>query len=307
MNRHEVLRELNLLVRRQHGVVHRSQALAAGVTPRMIFQRLNSREWLLLAPNVYALASYPSTWKRQYKAAELSVAKGALGGYAAAKVHCWDGYKTAPPEVVVEHRCRHRSPIATVHRGCDVQTTTVDGFRVTTQAQTLCDLLPRMRLDRWEATTDGLLLARTLSIDDLVERRGAWESSRRPGIGLLRSLVDERTADGWVPPESELERLLHHAVSLVPDHPEVEWQAPAPWAPADERVDGLIRAWMVILEADGRRWHARVADFDRDSWRDNQAAALGYRVLRMTWNHLVHRLGEVVEIIRRAGRASAAA
>jgi hypothetical protein len=95
-----VLRELNLLVRRQHGVVHRSQALAAGVTPRMIFQRLNSREWLLLAPNVYALASYPSTWKRQYKAAELSVAKGALGGYAAAKVHCWDGYKTAPPEVV---------------------------------------------------------------------------------------------------------------------------------------------------------------------------------------------------------------
>ncbi len=160
-----------------------------------------------------------------------------------------------------------------------------------------------MRLDRWEATTDGLLLMRKLSIDDLAERRAAWETSRRPGIGLLRSLVDDRSADGWTPPESELERQLHHAVSLVHDCPEVEWQAPAPWAPGDERVDGLIRPWMVILEADGRRWHARVADFDRDSWRDNRAAALGYRVLRFTWNHLTYRLDEVVEIVP-SGRAA---
>jgi hypothetical protein len=188
-----------------------------------------------------------------------------------------------------------------------MRVTTIDGFRVTTTAQTLCDLLPRIRLDRWEATTDGLLLARKLSIDDLVERRNAWETSRRPGIGLLRSLVDERTAEGWVPPESELERLLRHAVSLVRDCPEVEWQAPAPWAPQDERVDGVIRAWMVILEADGRRWHARVQDFERDRWRDNQATVMGYRVLRMTWNQLVHRLDEVVQMIRQAGQTSAAA
>jgi hypothetical protein len=307
MKRHEVMRQLDGLVRRQYGVVHRRQAAALGLTARMIDHRLTTGEWLLLAPNVYALAGYPSSWRRQYKAAELSVPNGAIGGYAAGVVHGWDGFKTALPEVVVDHRCRHRSPIATVRRGTDVRATTVDRFRVTTQAQTLCDLLPRMRLDRWEETTDGLLLARKLSIDDLVERRTAWETSRRPGIGLLRSLVDERTADGWVPPESALERLLHQAVSLVRDCPEVEWQAPAPWAPASERVDGLIRPWMVILEADGRRWHARVADFDHDAWRDNQAAALGYRVLRLTWNHLNYRLDEVVEMIRQAGCTTASA
>jgi len=307
MNRHEVMRQFDAVARRQHGVLHRSQAIALGITPRMIVRRLTSHEWLLLAPNVYALAGYPPSWRRQYKAAELSVPNGAIGGYSAAKVLGWDGFKTAPPEVVVEHRCRHRSPIATVRRGTDVRVTTVDGFRVTTPAQTLCDLLPRMRLDRWEATTDGLLLARKLSIDDLVERRQTWETSRRPGIGLLRSLVDERTADGWAPPESELERLLRHAVSLVRDCPEVEWQAPAPWAPQDERVDGVIRAWMVILEADGRRWHARVQDFERDRWRDNQATAMGYRVLRMTWSQLLHRLDEVVEMIGQAGRTAAAA
>jgi hypothetical protein len=307
MKSHQMTRQLDKLSRRQYGVIHRRHAAAAGMTARMIDHRLATGEWLLLAPNVYAHATYPSSWQRQYKAAELSVPNGALAAFAAAKVHRWDGFKTAPPEVVVEHRCRHRSPIAVVHRGTDVLTASVDGFRVTTQAQTLCDLLPRMRLDRWEATTDGLLLTRKLSIDDLVERRQAWETSRRPGIGLLRSLVDERTSGAWVPPESELERLLHHAVSLVPECPEVDWQAPAPWAPTKERVDGLIRAWMVILEADGRAWHARVADFDRDRWRDMQAAALGYRVLRMSWSHLNYRLDEVVEMLRQAGHNSAAA
>jgi hypothetical protein len=307
MNRHEVMRQLDTLARRQHGVVHRRQAIAVGVTPRMVVGRLASDEWLQLAPNVYALASFPSTWKRQYKAAELSVVDGSLAGFSAARVHRWDDFRTARPEVVVEHHSRHNSPIATVRRGVDVRTTTVDGFRVTTPAQTLCDLLSRMRLDRWEATTDGLLLTRKLSIDDLVERRNAWETSRRRGIGLLRSLVDERTEEAWVPPESELERLLHRAVSLVPQCPDVEWQARAPWTPGDERVDGLIRSWMLILEADGRRWHARVADFDRDAWRDMQAAAMGYRVLRMTWNHLTYRMAEVVEMIHQAGRVSAAA
>jgi hypothetical protein len=307
MKNHEVMRQLDALLRRQHGVVQRRQAVALGITPRMIDRRLTSREWLLLAPNVYAVASYVPTWQRQYKAAELSVPDAALSGFAASKVHGWDGFKTAPPEVMVDHRCRHRSPLATVHRGTDVRTTTVQGFKVTTQAQTLCDLLPRMRVDRWESTVDGLLLTNKLGIDDLVERRHAWEQSRRPGIGLLRSLVDERTADGWTPPESELERMLMNAVSLVPECPDVEWQAPAPWAPADQRVDGIIRAWMVILEADGRRWHARVGDFDRDAWRDNQAAALGYRVLRFTWHHMVYRLPEVIEIIRQAGLLSVAA
>ncbi len=301
------MRQLDGLVRRQYGVVHRRQAAALGLTARMIDHRLTTGEWLLLAPNVYALAGYPSSWRRQYKAAELSVPNGAIGGYAAGVVHDWDGFKTA----------RRRSS-STTAAGTEARS------RPSVEAPTSrpppsTDFASRRRRRRCVTSCHacvstagrrpptGCLLARKLSIDDLVERRTAWETSRRPGIGLLRSLVDERTADGWVPPESALERLLHQAVSLVRDCPEVEWQAPAPWAPASERVDGLIRPWMVILEADGRRWHARVADFDHDAWRDNQAAALGYRVLRLTWNHLNYRLDDVVEMIRQAGCTTAAA
>jgi very-short-patch-repair endonuclease len=69
----------------------------------------------------------------------------------------------------------------------------------------------------------------------------------------------------------------------------------------------MIPAWRLVLEADGRRWHARVADFDNDRWRDNQAAALGLRVMRFTHPHLTHRLREVADLITAAGSASLAA
>jgi very-short-patch-repair endonuclease len=48
----------------------------------------------------------------------------------------------------------------------------------------------------------------------------------------------------------------------------------------------LLPEHRLIVEADGRRWHTRVADFDRDRWRDNEATANGYRTLRFTWVHL---------------------
>jgi very-short-patch-repair endonuclease len=70
-------------------------------------------------------------------------------------------------------------------------------------------------------------------------------------------------------------------------------------------VDACIPAWGLVLEADGRRWHARVEDFDRDRWRDNQAAALGLRVMRFTHVHLVHRQLEVIRLIVDAGRTAA--
>jgi hypothetical protein len=170
----------------------------------------------------------------------------------------------------------------------------------------LCDLIARIRIDRWEQAADRLLLTGQMTIEELVERRTAYETSRRPGIGTLRALVEERSADGWTPPESELETLLRSVVGRVSGCPPVEWQARAPWNP-DQRVDGLIIAWGLILEADGRSWHARVRDFDKDRWRDNQAAAHGLRVQRFTYAHLRHRADEVTDIIEQAGRAALAA
>jgi hypothetical protein len=300
MNVHEMTRQVERVARRQDGVFTTADLLRIGFTHQMISYRHKGGEWIRLAPETYALASAPSTWRRQYTAAVLSLRDSALAGLAAAKVHGVEGFGVARPELVIKYTGNHRTPLATVHRSASALITTVGGLRVTTIAQTLCDLLPRVALDRWERATDGLLLDRRLTIDELQERRIAYEHSRRPGIATLRALVDERLDTTPTPAESELERLLQATVALRPDIPPVHWQAPAPWSD-DERVDGLIPEWGIVLEADGRRWHARVADFETDRWRDNQAAARGLRVMRFTHTHVTQRPEEVAALIAAAG------
>ncbi len=52
------------------------------------------------------------------------------------------------------------------------------------------------------------------------------------------------------------------------------------------RVDALLVDAPVIIESDGRRWHTRVADFERDRQRDRAAASHGYVTMRFTYDEL---------------------
>ncbi len=304
MNVHQMTRAAERQARRQHGVLTLDQLRAHGFSRQMVSQRTRRGDLLRLAPGIYAVAGFPPSWLRQYKAAQMSLRDAAIAGLAAAKVLGFESFSVSRPELVIPYTANHRTPLATVHRSDSALTTTVDGLRVTTVAQTLFDIVARVGLHRWERVCDGMLLEGRLTIDELQEQLENYKSSRRAGIGLLRVLIDERSAQGWAPPESELEALLHEAVAMVPDCPTVRWQFPAPWDPEAQRVDSFIPAWRLILEADGRRWHARLQDFERDRWRDNQAAALGLHVMRFTHVHLLHRRPEVVRLITEAGRTA---
>ena len=69
-------------------------------------------------------------------------------------------------------------------------------------------------------------------------------------------------------------------------------------------------AWpeaMLMLECDGQRWHDPDDARDRDRRRDNEAARLGWRVLRVTWDDVVNRPAYVVALVRDALTAQLAA
>jgi very-short-patch-repair endonuclease len=68
-----------------------------------------------------------------------------------------------------------------------------------------------------------------------------------------------------------------------------------------QRVDGLIEPWRLIVEADGRRWHTRVADFERDHARDIAALLHGYLVARFTWSQLTNGHADCVAALREIG------
>jgi very-short-patch-repair endonuclease len=89
-------------------------------------------------------------------------------------------------------------------------------------------------------------------------------------------------------------------LARLPTAPRIVRQAPFPWRSARPgRVDVLLPDHRLIIEADGRRWHARHADFDRDRWRDNEAVAHGHRVMRFTWVHLHDLPEDVLDLINR--------
>ncbi len=68
------------------------------------------------------------------------------------------------------------------------------------------------------------------------------------------------------------------------------------------RVDAVIPEWRLILEADGRAFHTKRADFERDRQRDNLAAAHGYRVMRFTYRALTKDPAGVLQLVFNAGQ-----
>ena len=296
------------MARRQHGVISRDQAFAAGASIRFIERRLGGGAWMRLDNAVYALPSFAPSYLRQLKAAELGSRDSAIAGRAAGALHELTAFRPVRPEIVVPPTVRATAKLAQVHRCAGVQLTEVKGIRVTTISQTLFDVVRRVDLWTLERAMDDALVGGRLKVADLEERLHFYEGSRRPGLRLLAGLVAERSVEGWEPPESELEAIGAKVLARLAGRVEFRRQVRFRWREGvAHRVDFVSKSRRLIVEADGRRWHTRVQDFDRDLWRTNEAISHGYAVLRFTWVHLTRSPDDVVAIVERTIDPRAAA
>ena len=298
------------IARRQCGAFSLDQLRTAGGNEDMALHRIALGRWVRLAPSVLAVASFAGTFERQCWAAVLGEPVAAVGVFAAAPLLGFRGFRPGRPEIVVPTAANARSPIAVVHRYEAPALTTVRGLKVTTRAQTLFDLAPKVSVQRLESTVDDELLRKRLSVDDLEERLAVYQHTRRAGLPVMRSVVEMRRADGWMPAASELERRGDRILRRLSGRPIIVAEASFPWLKAGAgRVDRYLSEEGIIVEFDGRRWHARLDDFDSDRWRDNQSLAAGLVTLRFTWTHLTTRPSEVLGLIestRRSRRTNAA-
>ena len=167
MSSHEIDRTIDSIARRQHGVLTRRQAREAGMTVRMIDIRLASGAWIGLARGVYALAAHPATWRRQLKAAELSVPGAAVSHRAAAALHGLEGFRPGRIELTAAPTSSGRSPLAVVHRRASVPATSIDGIAVVRLPRVLVDLAGQLPVARWSAVVDDAVVNRRVSLDAL--------------------------------------------------------------------------------------------------------------------------------------------
>jgi very-short-patch-repair endonuclease len=108
-------------------------------------------------------------------------------------------------------------------------------------------------------------------------------------------------------PQSVLESKLYPLLDDPRLPPHVR-QAPAPWDPTgEERVDVTFPTMRWIVEGDGRAWHARVADFERDRQRDHKAQRIGWGTSRFTASDVERRgyvVGTLLDVFDRISRAA---
>jgi len=296
-------RAIDAYAARQYGVFSIQQTKEAGLSSAMVETRVKTGAWIRLAPSVYALASSPPKWERQMAAALLTRPGAIVAAGSAAFLHGFDGFRQGRPTIMIGPNGNARSALATVIRSRhfdDIHRTRILGFETTALGETLISIGRQTPREQLERVLDDLIASGRVDVDvllDLTARR-----SGVPGVGRLRRLLTERASDAYEPPVSELERRLHQLLAN-PRIPSVNRQLPFDFERVRMTVDVYIPRWRLIVEADGRRWHTRVSDFERDRRRDNEAVAHGYVVLRFTHRMLTQEPMQCLDILLTTGAA----
>jgi very-short-patch-repair endonuclease len=285
VTRTDVDAEVAALSRRQHGAWSRAQALACGAGTSLIARRIRTGRWIWLDTGVYGDPAVPPTWHRSVMVAVLAEQEAAASHRAGGVLHRLEGIRCGRPEITVPARASARGRTARVHRSNDIATTRVDGIPCVTLGQVFVDLAQVVSEERLRRALAARADRDRRALDEVRDRYSVLAPRGGRDLRPLRDAL-ERFGAGTLPSETELERHLRWLVEQ-PEIPPVRWQASFPGRSAGpQRVDGVIEEWRLVLEADGRAWHTRVDDFERDKRRDGEAAAAGYLTLRFTWYQL---------------------
>lgn len=298
----DAIAHLTTFAAAHHGVFRTSDAVGVGIGPELL-RSLVGRGWCERPwRSIYCLRGAPDTPNRRLMVAVWFGGADAAGSHrAAARVWRSPGFGGSPPEVTVLRGRSQRRSYGLVHGSLLLparHVTVVDGIPVTSPARTIFDLAGVLPLGRTARVLDDALASRLCTIQDVQQVFFVLAGRGRRGTRAMRTLLEER-GEGYVPPSSELERVARetfarHGIAaprFEVDLGDDDWIG---------RVDCVWDREKVIVELDGRRHHDARLDRERDRMRDNRLMAAGYRVIRVTWEDLVHRPLEVVRWVRDA-------
>jgi very-short-patch-repair endonuclease len=283
------------LASRQRGLVTRTQLLQAGLTRAAVDNRVKSGRLQPLYRGVYLLGHAHLSDGARELGAVLACGPNAFVSHrsAAGLWHLYPAQSTEVDITVVGRNPGSKRGIR-VHRAPALGRSEIrrlGGIPLTSPARTILDLagsVASRELERAYAEAETRRLVRRNELLALLARY-----PHRPGAAGLRSLIEGDARPALTRSEAE-ERLLALIRSAELPAPELNARV------AGIEVDFLWRDRRLVVEVDGFAFHSHRAAFERDRERDAALAALGYRIVRVTWRQIVHRPATVLARIAAA-------
>ena len=271
-------------MRAEHGIITKDTLV--GVPRGVVRHAVASGRWQQLFEGVYRVVGAPETDE-----SVLFAACNASNGIASHRSALWlwgvAGRRLDVVEVTVPLHRAPKPPGVVVHRSRDTCTPSMRrGIAVTNPMRTLVDagavvpkLLVAQALDA--AVAHRLVTAQAVEAElARLARRG------RPGIGVLRSVLEDRDCIGRSPSVVEQRAARLFATSRVLPAPVPELIA----GPNGEfRLDFPWPEALLDVELDGWEWHSSYAASLLDKRRNNALIRQGYALLRYGWLDLVRR------------------
>jgi hypothetical protein len=265
------------------------EAMELRVPPERLQAWQRSGRVRRVAPQVYAVAGAPETWRQRVR-----IATGSGAGWAshrtAAALDDLNGFDGRTIEVITERGRRRKRRAWTVHesrtlRGADLSI--VDGIPATSTVRTVLDL---------PAVAHPFLVAKALDdacrrsphmLDAIVRRHRELPRRGRRGAVLMTAMLSERL--GEPVGDNDFETLairLVRSVGLPDPVPQFEVRD------GDDFVAYIDLAWPDIrwwVECDGLTSHSGKAAHEWDRMRRRRLKRLGWDGIEITYDDVTKR------------------
>jgi hypothetical protein len=276
--------EVARLAARQDSVLSIDDAAACGVNRRQLLRAERSGGLMRLHNDVFAVAGASLSRRSHLRAAAKQVREGFVSHEGALVLGGVQRVPMAVPITVGRNAAGHTHRGIRVHRVRDLleeHVTEVDGIPTTTLERAIVDVASVFSVARMGDLLDQVTIERRMTTIDAIGRVLRQVNRKgRLGIGRLPPMLEARSSLEPTP-RSHLERRVDDLLANAPlplarhEHP----------LPSDRGYRGYVdRCWtdaMLIVEIDGRPWHARERAMARDRARDREAARQGWQTLRV--------------------------
>jgi very-short-patch-repair endonuclease len=277
------------VLRRQAGVISRTQAMAVGLTGAQVDRRVTTGRWEVLHPGVYLAAEHEYTVEARVRSAALYAGERAtVTGVAAA---WWHGLWPYPPdtvEITIPTRRRVRpAPMIRIRRRDLDWRDRVETRHLWVTEPALTALEAAVALGKRGPELLDRALQRRVRFQTVYRAHCRNLGSRGSGTaGTLLAAAADRAA-------SQAERLI---IKLLRNAGIGGWER-GYWISGYE-VDLAFPELRIAVEVDGWAWHVDVERFGRDRRKQNALEVAGWTVLRFTWHDLTQRPEAVIAEIR---------